>query len=307
MPTIEVLDSTMSYVDAGSGVPLVFLHGNPTSSYVWRHVMRYLEGPGRRLAPDLIGMGNSGKPPIGYRFADHARYLDAWFDALALDEVVLIGYDWGAALAFDWAARHPERTLGIAFMEAIVRPGSWSDLNEQAQQRFKEFRTPGVGEALILDQNLFIEEALPRTVASGLGDEDLDVYRKPYATAASRLPLLQWPRELPFDGEPADVVERVQGFDGWLAHSVDVPKLLITFEPGPGTMAQAVVDWCQDNIARLEVRRCGLAGHHAPEDQPEAIATALGAWADGHQLRSEDPVGATTRGPSVAPESPARS
>jgi haloalkane dehalogenase len=233
-------------------------------------------------------MGDSGKPPIEYRFADHARYLEAWFDALELDRVILIGHDWGGALACDWASHHPDRTLGIAFLEAVIRPGSWSDLNEQAQQLFQAFRTPGVGEELILDQNAFIEGALPRTVASGLSDEDLEAYRKPYPTRESRLPLLQWPREIPLDGEPADVVERVEAFDRWLARSVEVPKLLIAFEPGPGTMAQAVVDWCRDSIASLEIEQCGLAGHHAPEDQPEAIAAAIVAWMDRHQLRSTD-------------------
>jgi pimeloyl-ACP methyl ester carboxylesterase len=145
MRTVSVLDSTMSYVDAGAGVPLVFLHGNPTSSYLWRTVLSRLEGPGRRLAPDLIGMGASGKPPAEYRFGDHARYLEAWFDAVGLDDVVLVGHDWGGALAFDWAARHPGRTRGVAFLETIVRPMSWEDFPESAWPAFESLRTPGVG------------------------------------------------------------------------------------------------------------------------------------------------------------------
>jgi haloalkane dehalogenase len=272
MPVVDVLDSTMSYTEAGAGsgagTPLVFLHGNPTSSYLWRRVVPVVErlgGPGRLLAPDLIGMGASGKPAGAYRFADHARYLDAWLDALGIGEVVLVGHDWGGALAFDWAARHPGRTRGVAFMETIVRPMSWDDLPEGARDLFRSFRTPGVGEAMVLDQNVFVEQALPRTVATGLTEADLEVYRKPYPTRDSRRPLLQWPRELPIDGEPADVVARVEAYDAWLARSPEVPKLLLAFDPGPGTMmAPALVEWCAGNVAGLEIARGGPAGHHAP-------------------------------------------
>ncbi|MBX6385767.1 MAG: haloalkane dehalogenase [Microbispora sp.] len=287
MPTVDVLDSTMFYRDTGAGTPMVFLHGNPTSSHLWRRVLPLIGEPGRCLAPDLIGMGDSGKPPVPYRFADHARYLDAWFDALDLDGVVLIGHDWGGALAFDWAARHPGRTRGVAFMETIVRPMSWSGFPEGARELFRKLRTPGVGEELVLDRNLFIEQALPFGVATGLADEDLEVYRRPYPTRDSRMPLLQWPRAFPFDGEPADVVERVEAYDAWLAASPEVPKLLLTFESGPGLMTgPETVAWCAGNIAGLEIENCGPAGHHAPEDQPEAIAAAIAAWADRHHLRS---------------------
>lgn len=290
MPFVDVLDSTMFYMDVGAGDPLVFLHGNPTSSHLWRHVVERITGPGRCLAPDLIGMGDSGKPPVAYRFVDHARYLDAWFDALDLDRVVLIGHDWGGALAFDWAARNPERTQGVAFMETIVRPMSLHDLPDGAQDLFAALRTDGVGETMVLDQNLSIEQALPGTVASGLRQEDLDVYRKPYRTRESRRPLLQWPRELPLDGEPSDVVARVEAYDEWLASSTGVPKLLLTFDSGPGVMTgPAMTAWCAANIAALEIQQCGQAGHHAPEDQPDAIAAAILAWSDRHGLRSARP------------------
>jgi haloalkane dehalogenase len=290
MQTVSVLDSTMSYVDAGTGVPLVFLHGNPTSSYLWRKVLSGLDGPGRRLAPDLIGMGASGKPPVEYRFGDHARYLEAWFDAVGLEEVVLVGHDWGGALAFDWAARHPGRARGVAFLETIVRPMSWEDFPQSARPAFEALRTPGAGEAMVLDQNMFIEQALPATVATGLSDEDLDAYRKPYPDRESRRPLLAWPRALPIGGEPADVVARVEAYDRWLAASAGVPKLLLTFDPGPSTMiGPQMTQWCREHIAGLEVEACGPAGHHAPEDQPAAIAGAIAAWADRHRLRSPGP------------------
>ena len=173
MPTIDVLDSTMFYEQAGSGTPLVFLHGNPTSSYLWRHVLPRIGAPGRCLAPDLIGMGRSGKPDVAYRFADHARYLDAWFDALALEDVVLVGHDWGGALAFDWATRHPGRTRGVAFLETIIRPLSWADFPGPARPRYETLRAPGLGETKVLDENFFIEQALRATVRSGLSDADL--------------------------------------------------------------------------------------------------------------------------------------
>jgi haloalkane dehalogenase len=289
MPTAPVLHSTIFYREVGTGgTPVVFLHGNPTSSYLWRHVLPTVGDSGRCLAPDLIGMGDSGKPAIAYTFDDHSRYLDAWFDVLGLDRVVLVGHDWGGALAFDWAARHPGRVRGIAFTETIVKPMSWEDFPAGARPLFESMRTPGVGETMVLDENAFIEQALPRTTARGLSDEDLDVYRRPYPSRESRMPLLQWPRAMPLGGEPADVVARVGAYDQWLAASADVPKLLLAFEPGPGAMmGTAIIDWCAAHVSGLEIDRHGLAGHHTPEDQPEAIATSLVAWLNRCDLRSE--------------------
>ncbi|MFB9839376.1 haloalkane dehalogenase [Actinoallomurus acaciae] len=286
MPTAHVLRSTIFYREVGTGgVPMIFLHGNPTSSYLWRHILPAVGASGRCLAPDLIGMGDSGKPGIAYTFHDHARYLDAWFDALGLDQVVLIGHDWGGALAFDWAARHPGRVRGVAFTETIVKPMSWEDFPAGARPLFESVRTPGVGEAMVLDQNVFVEGSLPRTVARGLSEEDLDVYRRPYPTRESRVPLLQWPRAMPLDGEPADVVARIAAYTEWLTAGADVPKLLLTFEPGPGTMmGPEIIDWCAVHVANLETAAHGPAGHHTPEDQPEAIAASLVAWLDEHGL-----------------------
>jgi len=277
----RVLDSAMSYRESGTGTPIVFLHGNPTSSYLWRNVMPGV-GTGRLLAPDLIGMGDSGKPEIAYSFADHARYLDAWFDALGLAEVVLVGHDWGGALAFDWAARHPGRVRGIAFTETIVKPMTWEEFPEGGRELFRAIRTEGVGEAMILDQNAFIEQALPAASATPLTPADLAAYRKPYPTRESRRPLLRWPRSMPLGGEPADVVTRIEAYDEWLRSSPDVPKLLLTFTPGPGTMMTSdIVAWCVANIAALEIEHSdAVAGHHTPEDQPELIATAISAWVE---------------------------
>ncbi|TDE59666.1 haloalkane dehalogenase [Nonomuraea mesophila] len=287
MPTAPVLNSTIFYREVGAGpATTVFLHGNPTSSYLWRHILPVTGAFSRCLAPDLIGMGESGKPDIAYSFADHADYLDAWFDALGLDRVVLVGHDWGGALALDWAARHPGRVSGIAFTETIVKPMSWEEFPADARPLFASMRTPGVGEQLVLDQNAFIEQALPRTVP-GLSEEDLAVYGRPYPTRQSRVPLLQWPRAMPLDGEPAEVVARIDAYGQWLAASADVPKLLLAFEPGPGQMMSwQIIDWCAAHMSALQIETHGTAGHHTPEDQPEAIAASLVAWLDKHVLRA---------------------
>jgi haloalkane dehalogenase len=278
----------MFYREIGTGVPLVFLHGNPTSSYLWRRVLPAVGDPSRRLAPDLIGMGESGKPDIAYAFDDHARYLDGWFDALELGNVVLIGHDWGGALAFDWAARHPGRVRGIAFTETIVKPMSWQEFPEAGRELFRSIKAPETGEAMMLDQNAFIE-ILPGSVAEPLASEDLATYRRPYPTRDSRLPLLRWARAMPLGGEPADIVARIDRYDDWLTASTEVPKLLLTFQPGPGSMmGPELIAWCAANMASIEVAEHDLvAGHHTPEDQPQAIAAAIASWLDEHDLRAD--------------------
>ncbi|GIH17424.1 haloalkane dehalogenase [Rugosimonospora africana] len=287
MPVTNVLDSTMHHEEAGSGAPWVFLHGNPSSSHLWRNVLPAVDLSARLLAPDLIGMGRSGKPDLPYRFADHARYLDAWFDRLALDEVVLVGHDWGGSLAFDWAARHPGRVRGVAFFETIVRPMSWSELGDGPRSRSEAMRGPR-GEALVLDDNFFLESAFTRGVLNPLSEEDMRAYRMPYPTRESRRPILEWARSLPLDGEPADVFERIQGYGKWLAGSGDVPKLLLTFDSSPTLgIGPELAEWCAANIAALETQHVGPAGHHAPEDQPEGIARAITDWARRHHLSGE--------------------
>uniref|UniRef100_A0AAU2JYZ1 Haloalkane dehalogenase n=1 Tax=Streptomyces sp. NBC_00049 TaxID=2903617 RepID=A0AAU2JYZ1_9ACTN len=288
MATIGVLDSTMYYEDLGAGapgVPFVFLHGNPTSSHLWRGVLPRIEGPVRVLAPDLIGMGRSGKPGGAYRFEDHTRYLDAWFAALGLGEVVLVGQDWGGALAFDFAARHPGRVRGIAFMETILRPMSWEEYPPAARARFEAIRTPGVGEEMVLDRNIFIEDSIRQTVLNPMSEADRAVYAAPYPTRESRLPMLRWARSLPIDGEPADVLARVETYDAWLSGSPEVPKLLLTFDGSPALMVgPEQVAWCEENVSALETEYCGPAAHLCPEDRPEEIAAAVNSWAARHSL-----------------------
>lgn len=286
MPSIQILDSTIHHEDSGTGTPFVLLHGNPGSSYLWRNVVPGL-GAGRALRPDLIGMGRSGKPAIGYSFDDHARYLDAWFDALRLDQVVLVGHDWGGALAFDWASRHPERVRGLAFLESIVKPMDWDELSPAARQRIDSVRMPGLGEDLVLEQNAFLTSAFTGGVRTPVAQQVLAEYLRPFPTPASRRPILAWARQIPAGGEPAALVKRIERYDAWLAASLAVPKLLMTFHGSPTLLIdEAMTAWCRAHIAELEVEDCGEAGHHAPEDRPGEIAAAISAWADRHGLRT---------------------
>ncbi len=272
----KVLDSEMAYVDTGDGDPVVFLHGNPTSSYLWRNVIPHLFGQARCLAPDLIGMGDSGKAPDGsYRFADHARYLDAWFDALGLTgSVVLVGHDWGSALGFDWACRHPERVKGIAYMEGIVRPMRWDEWPEQARNIFQAMRSPA-GEEIVLQKNVFVERVLPASIMRTLTDEEFAVYRRPYLEPGeSRRPTLTWPRQIPLDGEPANVVELTQRYADWLSTS-GLPKLFINAEPGI-ILTGAQREFCRTWPNQREVTVRGL--HFIQEDSPDEVGQALAAW-----------------------------
>ena len=274
--TVNVLDSEMTHVDTGDGDPVVFLHGNPTSSYLWRNVIPHLAGQARCLAPDLIGMGDSGSAPGGsYRFADHARYLDAWFDALGLTErVVLVGHDWGSALGFDWACRHPERVKGVAYMEGIVRPMRWDEWPEQARNIFQAMRSPA-GEEVVLQKNVFVERVLPASIMRTLTDEEFAVYRRPYLEPGeSRRPTLTWPRQIPLDGEPADVVELTQRYADWLATS-DLPKLFINAEPGI-ILTGPQRDFCRTWPNQREVTVRGL--HFIQEDSPDEVGHALANW-----------------------------
>ncbi len=280
---ITVLDSEMSYADVGSGNPIVFLHGNPTSSYLWRNVIPYLTAHGRCLAPDLVGMGQSGKSPSGaYRFVDHVRYLDAWFDALALSEpVVLVLHDWGSALGFHWAARHPERVRGIAYMEAIVQPRRWSDFPPGRDEAFRNLRS-AKGEATVLDANFFVEVVLPHSVIRQLSEEEMNAYRAPFHSREDRAPTLAWPRELPIEGEPADVTAIVEDYGRWLAASA-VPKLFINAEPGAliGPRARA---FCRSWPNQQEVTVKGI--HYLQEDSPAEIGAAMRKFITGLQTQS---------------------
>ena len=269
---LAVHDSHMTYVEVGVGDPIVFLHGNPTSSYLWRNVIPQLAGRGRCLAPDLIGMGRSGKVPSGrYRLADHVRYLDAWFEALDLRRVTLVVHDWGSALGFHWARRHPERVKALVYMEAIVRSVAWAEWPEAARKIFQALRTPA-GEEMILAKNVFVERILPASVLRGLAPEEMERYREPFREPGeSRRPTLTWPREIPIDGEPADVSGLVNEYAAWLARS-PLPKLFVNANPG-SILVGAQRQFCREWPNQQEVTVKG--SHFLQEDSPVEIGQAI--------------------------------
>src|SRR5215471_13522880 len=229
---VRVLDSEISYVDVGHGDPIVFLHGNPTSSYLWRNIIPHVADLGRCLAPDLVGMGQSGPSPGGaYRFADHARYLDAWFEALGLtNNVTLVMHDWGSALGFHRACRYPEQIRAIAYMEAIVAPRRWDDFPNGRDRMFRALRSDA-GEQLVLEDNFFVESVLPKSIIRSLSKAEMEAYRRPFRERDARLPTLVWPCELPIEGDPADVIAIVERYGAWLARA-QLPKLFINADPG---------------------------------------------------------------------------
>ncbi len=271
----------MAYVDVGEGEPIVFLHGNPTSSYLWRNVIPHLSTGYRCIAPDLIGMGDSDKLPDGgpdsYTFAEHRRYLDGLLEALDLgDNVTLVIHDWGSGLGFDWAFRHPDRVKGIAYMEAIAAPVTWDDWPEAARRAFQGLRSDG-GEAMILEKNFFIERILPSSILRTLTDEEMAAYRAPFEEPGEgRRPTLTWPRQIPIDGDPADVHNIVEEYAAWMA-SNDLPKLFINADPGSiltGRQRDFVRTWAN----QTEVTVPG--SHFIQEDSPDEIGAAVRGWRD---------------------------
>jgi len=278
---IDVNGKRMAYVEMGAGDPIVFQHGNPTSSYLWRNIMPALAARGRCIAVDLIGMGDSDKldesGPDRYTYAEHRDFLFAAWEQLGIREnVTLVVHDWGSALGFDWAHRHPERVRGIAYMEAIVRPVSWSEWPDAARPIFEAFRSDA-GESMVLEKNVFVERVLPASVLRELGDAEMDVYRRPFANAGEdRRPTLSWPRQIPIDGEPADVHQVVSDYAKWLATS-GVPKLFINADPGSILVGEQR-EYCRGFPNQTEVTVAG--SHFIQEDSPREIADAVAAWMD---------------------------
>jgi haloalkane dehalogenase len=270
---VKVLDTEISYVDVGEGEPVVFLHGNPTWSYQWRNIIPYLSPRRRCLAPDLVGMGWSGKSPNkGYRFVDHVRYMDAWFEALQLTKnVTLVGHDWGGPISFFRARRYPDQIKAIVYFEAIILPRRWDDYTGGRDRQFRVLRSPE-GERLVLDENMFVEVVLPRGILRKLTDEEMEAYRAPYRDRERRFPTLVWPRELPIEGEPADVVVIVDENAQWLAASSSLPKLFINGDPGT-SISGRVREFCRTLPNQSEVTVRGL--HHLQEDSPNEIGEAL--------------------------------
>ena len=278
---VDVGGVEMAFVDTGAaqggtGDAVVFLHGNPTSSYLWRNIIPHVSPQARCLAPDLMGMGESDGTPNGsYRFFDHSKYLDAWFDAVLPDgRVFLVVHDWGSALGFHWARRHPERVAGLVYMEAIVRPVTWDEWPEAAKQVFQGFRSEA-GESMVLERNIFVERVLPGSTINGISDEAMEVYRRRYAEPGeSRRPTLSWPREIPIEGEPPDVVAIVSEYAGWLSQT-PAPKLFVNAEPG-AILTGPQREFCRTFPNQSELTVPGI--HFIQEDSPHEIGAAIAEW-----------------------------
>lgn len=268
---ISVLDAEMNYVDAGVGDPVVFLHGNPTSSYLWRNIIPHLTDHARCLAPDLMGMGHSGKPASTYTFDDQVRYLDEWFLRMNLHKnVTLVVHDWGSALGFYWANRHAHSVKAIVYMEAIVQPRLWSDFQSGRDVIFRALRSEK-GEEMIFDQNVFLEMVLPKSIIRSLSAEELEAYHAPFRNKASRVPMLQFARHLPIDGHPASVVKIVDEYGKWLASS-PIPKLLINAAPG-ALLTGRNLEFARTWVNQEEVTVTGI--HYIQEDSPNEIGEAI--------------------------------
>ncbi len=276
---VEVDGKKLAYVEMGQGNPIIFQHGNPTSSYLWRNIMPHLGDQGRCIALDLIGMGDSDKldepGPESYTLSQHAEYFEAALAALNVrDQVTLVIHDWGSALGFDWARRHPDAVAGIAYMEAIVMPVTWDDWPEAARGVFQGLRSPA-GEEMILEKNVFIERVLPGSILRELNDEEMAEYRRPFLSPGEdRRPTLSWPRQIPVEGQPEDVVRLVQDYADWMAQS-DVPKLFINADPG-AILTGRQREFCRSWPNQQEVTVAG--SHFIQEDSPEEIGVAIAAW-----------------------------
>src|SRR5450432_2392889 len=284
--TVDVLGSRMAYHERGEGTPVLFLHGNPTSSYLWRDVIPELAGCGLLIAPDLIGMGDSAKLPDPdtdtYRFTTHRKYLAAFIDAVIgpAQSIVLVVHDWGSALGFDWANHHRDRIRGVAYMEGIVRPvASWDEWSASATPIFQGFRSDK-GEAMILDRNMFVERVLPGSVLRKLTEAEMTEYRRPFLQARDRWPTLTWPRQIPIAGEPADVVQIANDYSHWMAQN-DIPKLFVNADPG-AILIGAPRDFCRGWKNQTEVTVPG--SHFIQEDSGPAIGQAVAAWMKANAL-----------------------
>ncbi len=276
---VEVRGSNMAYVHSGTGDPIVFLHGNPTSSYLWRNIIPHVEHLGRCIAPDLIGMGDSDKLPDSgpdrYRFVEHREYLDALLQQLDVTEnVTLVVHDWGSGLGFDWARRHPQAVRAIAYMEAIVKPISWADWPADAAPIFQAFRSPA-GEQMVLEKNVFVEKVLPGSILRKLDEQEMAHYRAPFTEPGeARRPTLTWPRQIPVEGEPEDVTEIASRYAHWLSTN-PVPKLFVNAEPGAILVGEQR-EFCRSWPNQQEVTVAG--SHFIQEDSPRAIGQAIAAW-----------------------------
>ena len=273
---LEVYGSKMHYIDEGEGEPILFLHGNPTSNYLWRNIIPYLIPYGRCVAPDLIGMGKSDKPDISYRFFDQSKYLEAFIEKLGLSSVTLVLHDWGSGLGFHYGMRHESNLKGIAFMEAMVKPLSWAELPAVNKIGFRLFRAPFIGWLMSSVMNVFLTQFMPQGIVRTLSKKEQDYYRAPFQTIKSRKPIQLFPKEVPIDGKPEDIYKVISTYSQKLQGS-ELPKILFYATPG-AIIPVADVEWCKRNLKNLEVVDIGEGIHFIQEDNPHLIGKALADW-----------------------------
>lgn len=273
---VEIDGSDIHYVDVGEGNPILFLHGNPTWSYLWRNIIPYLQPQARCIAPDLIGMGKSDKPDIDYTFEDHFGYIEGFIDELGLEDITLVVHDWGSGLGFHYAHTHAENVTAIAFMEAVVRPITWEWMPKRFRLSFRLWRTPVVGWVMLSVANMFVTQVLPRATVRELTDEELARYREPYPTIASRKPVRTWPREVPISGKPARVHEKVAAYSEWLTET-DIPKLCLYARPG-SIIQDEDVQYIEGNFTNTTMVDLGEGLHFLQEDHPHRVGEEIASW-----------------------------
>ncbi len=273
---VDILGSRIHYIDEGSGDPVLFLHGNPTSSYLWRNIISRMISSGRCIAPDLIGMGKSDKPDIDYRFVDHSKYVEGFIEKMGLKNITLVIHDWGSALGFHYAMRHEDNIKGIAFMEAVIKTMEWDEFPKDFRMGFRLFRTPFIGWLMIAGMNIFVEHILPKAIVRKLSEKEMNHYREPFKNIQHRKPVWRWPNEVPINGHPADVVEIVRNYNKKLQES-DLPMLLFYAHPG-GIITLDTVEWCKDNFKNLKTVDIGEGIHFIQEDNPDLIGSELARW-----------------------------
>ncbi len=277
---LEVNGSRMHYIDEGQGDPILFLHGNPTSSYLWRNIIPYLTNHGRCIAPDLIGMGKSDQPDIAYGFASTYEYIESFIEQLGLRNITLVVHDWGSALGFHYANLHRENIKGIAFMESVLRTFEWRDVPLDIRIPFRIMRTPGLGWLFVNVANLFIKKMLPDMTKRKLSSQEMAVYAAPYPTIKSRTPLRRWPEDVPLGGKPKEVVQAVRAYSQWLQES-ELPKLFFYVTPGAANKVD-VVNWVQSTFQNTQTIHLGEGLHFIQEDHPHGIGEGLRDWYQQH-------------------------
>lgn len=273
---VDINGSKMHYIDVGQGDPILFLHGNPTSSYLWRNVIPHLQTKGRCIAPDLIGMGKSDKPDIGYTFEEHYDYLLKFIEKLNLKNITLVIHDWGSGLGFHYANQHRDNIKGIAFMEAMVKPMTWKEMPKGMAPVFRLLRAPFFGWLMISVGNMFLNKMLPDMIVRKLSKEELEYYKRPYPTIASRKPVRVWPKEIPIEGKPRRVYEKISAYQKWLVQS-DLPKLFLYSHPG-AIIRESYVEYIKNNIPNTKIIDIGEGIHFIQEDNPHLIGQEIASW-----------------------------